>query len=93
VNGILYLYKIDQNRMTDPPRLHFEMFKRLWGSDYTGRVLLVAMMSEKVKVEVRKDRKAELMAHWGGMVVEHDGTMENARSIVNTLLQPPGLED
>lgn len=78
--------------MTDPPRLHFEMFKRLWGNDYTGQVLLVATMSEKVKEEVRKNRKAELMRHWGGMVVEHDGTMESARSIVNTLLHPAGHE-
>ena len=93
MHGILYLYKIDQNRMTDPPRLHFERFKRLWGNDYTGHVLLVATMSEKVKEEIRKDRKAELMAHWGGVVVEHDGTKESARSIVNTLLQPPGQED
>jgi len=78
--------------MTDPPRLHFEMFKKIWGNDYTGRVLLVATMSEKVKEEIRKNRKAELMGHWGGTVVEHDGSMESARSIVDTLLHPPGQE-
>lgn len=47
----VYLYEIDQNRMTDPPRLHFEVFKRLWGNDYTGRVLLVATTSQNVKEE------------------------------------------
>lgn len=72
--------------MTEPPRLHFEVFKRLWGNDYTGRVVLVATMWETVKEELRENRKAELMKHWHGMAVEHDGTMENARSIVDTLL-------
>lgn len=91
VNGILYLYKIDQNRMTDPPRPHFEMFKKLCGDDYTGRVLLVATMWEKVKKqEVREARKATLTNHWGEMVVEHYGTKESAWSIVNTLLHPSG---
>jgi len=77
--------------MTDPPRPHFEMFKKLCGDDYTGRVLLVATMWEMVKKqEVRKNRKAELMGHWGGTVLEHDGTKESAWTIVNTLLHPSG---
>ncbi|KIM49797.1 hypothetical protein M413DRAFT_438927, partial [Hebeloma cylindrosporum] len=89
VTGILYLYNIHQRRMTNPPRPHFEMFKKLCGDDYTGHVLLVATMWETVKAEeLRKKRKAELMKHWGDMVVEHHGTQESARSIVNTLLHP-----
>ena len=89
VDGILYLYKIDQNRMTGPPRPYFEMFKKLCGDDYTGRVLLVATMWEIVKrKEVREARKASLTDHWGEMVMEHHGTKESAWKIVNTLLHP-----
>jgi hypothetical protein len=73
----------DDHLADHPP---FVMFKELCGDDCTSRVLLVATMWEVVEQEVREKRKAKLTTHWGEMVVEHCGTKESARDIVNRLL-------
>jgi hypothetical protein len=84
VDGILYLLSMRNNRITPPPRL---LFEKLCGDDYSGRVLLVATMWERARnQELLETRKADLMDHWGTIIIEHDGTKKSAWSIVNSLL-------
>jgi len=92
VAGILYLHRITDNRMTDPPYPNFQMFQRLAGEKFHPRVLLVTTMWEIVKPAVGLQRKEELEKHWkemirnGSEVVIHNGTKESAWNIVQILL-------
>ena len=88
VSGILYLYNSTDNRMTQPPAVHFDLFKNLLGNDFQGRVLLVMTMWERVKPDVRETRKKTLTRNWGypASVVQHLGTKESAWDIIRNLL-------
>ena len=93
ITGILYLHNISENRMTQPPLPHHEMFRRLCGEGFYARVLLVTTMWEKLlNQDDGERRKAILRIHWGEMinkgsaVVCHDGTKESAWSVVNALM-------
>lgn len=92
VSGILYLYRITDNRMTDPPYPNFQMFQRLVGERYHSRVLLVTTMWEIVNPKAGEQRKKEVEKHWqemtanGSAVLVHNGTGDSARNIVERLL-------
>ncbi|KAF8891112.1 P-loop containing nucleoside triphosphate hydrolase protein [Gymnopilus junonius] len=92
VFGILYLYRISDNRMTDPPYPNFQMFQRLLGAKYHPRVLLVTTMWEIVSPKAGEQRKKEVEKHWqemtahGSAVLTHNGKRESAQSIVQRLL-------
>lgn len=88
VSGILYLYNSTDNRMTQPPAVHFRMFQNLCGDDFQGRVLLVMTMWERVRPEHRETRQRALTKNWGyrSSVVQHLGTKESAWDIVRNLL-------
>lgn len=94
VTGILYLYNITQNRMTQPPH---ELFQKLCGDGFHARVLLVTTMWEKLKNRddgVRREKG--LKEHWnemmikGSAVVRHWGTKKSAWDVVETLVKTPG---
>ena len=74
--------------MTQPPAVHFDVFKNLCGNDFQGRILLVMTMWERVKPDVRETRKKVLTRNWGypSSVVQHMGTQESAWDIVRNLL-------
>lgn len=93
ITGILYLYKITENRMTQPPLPHYQMFRRLCGEAFHARVLLVTTMWEKLSNQEDGERRdAILRQHWGEMinkgsaVVCHDGKKESAWGVVKTLV-------
>ena len=93
ITGILYLHKINDNRMTQPLLPHYQMFRGLLGEGFHSRVLLVTTMWEKLSN--RNDgerRKVILRRHWsemiykGSEIVRHDGNKESAWSVVKALL-------
>ncbi|KAF8160035.1 hypothetical protein B0H34DRAFT_705912 [Crassisporium funariophilum] len=91
VAGFLYLYKITDNRATQPPRPHVEMINNLCGADSRARAVLVTTFWEKVEQNRGETRRMELAMKWKGMpngseVVCHNGTYESAWSVVAQLL-------
>jgi hypothetical protein len=93
ITGILYLHKINENRMTQPPLPHYQMFGRLCGEGFHTRVLLVTTMWEKLSNRDDGERRnAILRNHWsemidkGSEIVSHDGEKESAWSVVKALL-------
>jgi len=69
ITGILYLHKINENRMTQPPLPHYQMFRRLCGEGFHARVLLVTTMWEKLSNrDDGERRKVILRRHWSEMI-------------------------
>ncbi|KAF8811584.1 hypothetical protein BYT27DRAFT_7183861 [Phlegmacium glaucopus] len=91
VTGILYLHNITDNRLTEPPLPHYEMFRKLCGKEYPGSVILVLTMWEKVDPEIGQRRKEYLTNHWKKMISGkaavycHDGTKQSAWEAVKAL--------
>jgi len=93
IGGILYLYKINENRITEPPLPHYQMFQRLCGEGFHTRVLLVTTMWEKLLNQaVGERRKENLKRHWsemiakGSAVVCHCGDKESAWGVIKALV-------
>ena len=93
MSGILYLHKINENRMTQPPIPHYQMFGRLCGEGFHTRVLLVTTMWEKLSNRDHGERRqAILRGHWseminkGSAIVSHDGEKQSAWDVVKALL-------
>ncbi|KAF8159696.1 hypothetical protein B0H34DRAFT_413914 [Crassisporium funariophilum] len=86
VAGFLYIYKITDNRMTQPPRPHVEMIKNLCGVD--SKAILVTTMWEHVTQATGISRQKELAAKWleGSRIACHDGTQESAWKVISQLL-------
>ena len=97
VTGILYLYDITNNRLTEPlPR--YELFTRLCGNEYPARVVLVLTMCEKVHSTTYQIRREYLTNHWKKMMGEkaavysHYGTKKSAWDVVTALGVPDASE-
>jgi hypothetical protein len=93
ITGILYLHRINDNRMTQPPLPHYQMFRRLCGEGFHARVLLVTTMWEKLWNQDDGERRVVVLRrHWsemidkGSAVVCHDGTKQSAWSVVKVLV-------
>ena len=93
IGGILYLYKINENRMTQPPLPHYQMFQRLCGKGFHTRVLLVTTMWEKLLNQADGERRKEILKrHWsemiakGSAVVCHYGDKESAWGVIKALV-------
>ena len=92
ITGILYLYKINENRMTQPPLPHYQMFRRLCGEEFHTRVLLVTTMWELVNRGDGERRNVNLRRHWreminkGSEVVCYGGGKQSAWDVVQALL-------
>jgi len=93
ITGILYLHKITDNRLTQPPHKQYEMFRRLFGENFHTRVLLVTTMWRKLSNQnVGEKRNGELRRQWSEMIdkgsdiVSHDGEKESAWSVIEKLL-------
>jgi len=93
ITGILYLYKINETRMTQPPLPHYQIFGSLCGEGFHTRVLLVTTMWEKLSN--RDDgarRQVILRGHWSEMIINgseivcHDGKKQSAWGVVKALL-------
>jgi len=83
IRGMLYLYKINENGMTQP----------LW---FHTRVLLVTTMWEKLSNRDDGERRKEILKrHWsemidkGSAVVCHYGDQESAWDVIKALVLPP----
>ncbi|TFK44966.1 P-loop containing nucleoside triphosphate hydrolase protein [Crucibulum laeve] len=94
VSGIIYLHRITDKRLTEPPYSQYEMFRKLCGESFHGRVVLVTTMWSDVKPDVGSRREKEIIQNWGQMlhggsaVLRFNDTAESAWDIVQFLLQP-----
>lgn len=96
LNGIIYLHRISDPRMTGSARKNLFMFKKLCGPEGLKNVALVTTMWEHIASEdVGVDRERELIEtqeFWGilkdrgATVKRHLNTAESARAILSTLL-------
>jgi hypothetical protein len=98
ITGILYLHKIDENRMMQPALPHYQMFGRLCGEGFHTRVLLVTTMWENLSNRDDGERRNSVLRdNWskmidkGSEIVSHDGEKESAWGVVKALLALPTL--
>ncbi|KAF6825006.1 hypothetical protein CPLU01_10543 [Colletotrichum plurivorum] len=74
LQGILYLHKITDNRMTGTAMNNLRMLRKLCGRDALRNVLLVTTMWEGVDIMVGNTRENELQStpkYWGDMIDKH----------------------
>lgn len=88
VTGILYLYKISNNRMGGMAKKNFRLFRKLCGTDALKNVVIATTMWDKV-TEEGADREEELGSTLfkpaldeDAKMVRHDGTLESAQNIL-----------
>ena len=93
ITGVLYLHKITDNRMTQPPLQRYKMFERLFGEEFHTRVLLATTMwGILLNQDVGEKRHEKLRGQWSEMIdkgsdiVSHDGEKESAWSVIEKLL-------
>ncbi|KAF9446814.1 hypothetical protein P691DRAFT_794062 [Macrolepiota fuliginosa MF-IS2] len=98
ISGILYLHRITDDRLSDPPLRHLTLLKELCEVSIKGfpnRVVLVTTMWKNMKSqEVAKQREQELQKYWNGIphgsivsqTMRFGDSYESAWSIVDTLM-------
>jgi len=60
VTGIIYLHKISENRINEPPLRRLKTFEKLCGGDLPAKILLVTTMWNQVDQELGSAREEEL---------------------------------
>lgn len=95
LTGIVYLHRIQDNRVTGAAMKNLRMFKKLCGNDGLANVLLTTTMWNMVSPEVGLDREMQLRTHkdfWkpmldnGSEIFRHDKEAASALTIVQHLL-------
>ncbi|KAF9463781.1 P-loop containing nucleoside triphosphate hydrolase protein, partial [Collybia nuda] len=94
IHGILYLYRISDNRMTGASRRSFRLFRKLCGDTSLKNVTIVTTMWNKVTELEGARRETELMGDErffklaideGATMSPHHGTLSSALRIINTI--------
>jgi len=76
LDGIIYLHRISDNRMSGSPLKNLHMFAKLCGDGAIGNVVLATTMWTKVKPDVGGKREKELKEkYWAGMLSMGSRTM------------------
>jgi myosin heavy subunit len=95
LNGVLYVHRITDTRVTGTNKRNLLMFKKLCGDDFYPRVFLVGTMWDKVKEAEGRAREDELVRNsefWGTMVekgarvMRHWGNRDSAMAILFDLI-------
>ncbi|KIM71004.1 hypothetical protein PILCRDRAFT_830570, partial [Piloderma croceum F 1598] len=93
MNGIIYLHKISEPRMTEPPCRRLETFEKLCGSNLPEKVILVTSMWNMVTEDEGSNRERQLQSkYWlstnrSNMTrYGEKGDVEGARRVVDMLL-------
>ncbi|PSR78105.1 hypothetical protein PHLCEN_2v7569 [Hermanssonia centrifuga] len=91
LNGIIYMHRISDCRLSGPSRRIFKLFQRLCGEEAFGNVVIVTNMWDKVPPEVGAEREAELetdqylfksILEKGGKMFRHNNTVPSAHMIL-----------
>ena len=64
MTGIIYLHKISEPRITEPPRRRLEIFERLCGSNLPEKVILVTSMWNLVTEDEGSSREKQLQSKY-----------------------------
>ena len=64
MTGIIYLHKISEPRMTEPPRRRLETFEKLCGSGLPEKVILATSMWDMVTEEEGSRREQQLQSKY-----------------------------
>ncbi|THV66967.1 hypothetical protein D6D28_07883 [Aureobasidium pullulans] len=95
LSGIVYLHRINDNRMTGSSMKTLDLFKQLCGDDAFEHIVLATTMWNNVARETGKQREKDLKEndrYWGLMwqkgstIIRHD-SKESAMKIVEELLK------
>ncbi|KXN84731.1 hypothetical protein AN958_12158 [Leucoagaricus sp. SymC.cos] len=69
LDGVLYLHRISDNRMAGTPLRNLDLFEKICGPKWFGRVVLVTTMWDEVDEVTGVDREKQLKAEfWEGML-------------------------
>ncbi|PPR01045.1 hypothetical protein CVT24_000579 [Panaeolus cyanescens] len=93
-HSILYLHRITDNRLNEPPKVHFHTFETLAGGEFHSRVALVTTMWDTLRnQEVGKGREKEIMTgDWeeltrkGSLVLRHENSTDSAAEIIEQVI-------
>jgi hypothetical protein len=75
VAGIIYLHKISETRITEPPHKRLKTFERLCGGSLSEKVLLVTTMWNEVDQAVGTNREQQIRAHYWESATTNRATM------------------
>jgi hypothetical protein len=94
VDGIIYLHKISDNRITVPPASTVAVLGRFCGEDASSRILLMTTMWDDVDPEVSAVREAEIKTrYWSNMlstgsrIIRFDKTVDSVWTAVNAIIR------
>lgn len=94
-HGILYLYRISDNRVSGTASRNLRFYQGLCGDDALLNSIIVTNMWARVEAAVGNQREEELKTRpnffksaldKGAQVLRHDGTVESAHRIVRQLI-------
>ncbi|KAE8138967.1 hypothetical protein BDV38DRAFT_281527 [Aspergillus pseudotamarii] len=92
LNGMIYLHRITDHRMTGSAKKNLFMFKKLCGKDALKHVILATTMWERVAPDEGEQREKQLLntsEFWGEMrtlgaqVERHHNTVASAKRLIN----------
>jgi hypothetical protein len=93
MTGIIYLHKISETRMTEPPRRRLETFEKLCGSDLPEKVILATSMWNMVTEDEGSKREQQLQLKYWPPTSNPNmtrygerGDVEGVRRVVDMLL-------
>jgi len=75
VAGIIYLHKISETRITEPPHKRIKTFERLCGGSLSEKVLLVTTMWNEVDQAVGTSREQQIRANYWESPTTNRATM------------------
>ena len=99
--GIIYIYRISDNRPTGIAGCNFKMFRELCGDSTLKNVTLVTNMWGEVTQAIGEAREQELIANFfkpvldkGAQLARHHNTTESAHDIIRRIMknQPIALQ-
>ena len=71
LRGIIYLHKIDDNRVRGSSRANLDMFQKLCGPEFQRRVIILTTMWDKVTSEEGFHYKSELETSFLGSMIQN----------------------
>ncbi|KAF9044000.1 P-loop containing nucleoside triphosphate hydrolase protein [Panaeolus papilionaceus] len=92
--GILYLYRVNENRVTGTIKRNLKMFGELCGKDASEKVILIATMWDKADARKREARLDEFRSRYWKIMLENGSrvevfynTNESAQHILNKVIE------
>jgi hypothetical protein len=90
VTGILYVHRISDNRMTEPPFTNQEVFEEFCGDELGKKICVTTTHWDLVDEQTGEKREVDIKRDYcvnGTTMARFKGTQESAWHAVDTLLQ------